>query len=130
MGEVSPQLAPTGRVERAENAHISTDFVPTAFLLRCTPEFGGLPDCTRLGVSRLPVSRQPKPAVYPIAAAPVAPMASAMNSSGIIAPEDRAPCRPRLCVTMSSKLWNRNPPALVDGLHQTVHLKRLGRLAT
>ena len=99
-----PAPAPTGLMKGMgiDNAHMAFDSDCFSQAIASTRRY--LPDCTRLAAT-IAVDPPTEPAVCTrISGLPVAPMASAMNSSGIITPSKKSGALPTTTASMSSKV--------------------------
>ena len=103
-----------------DNAHMAFDSDCFSQAIASTRRY--LPDCTRLAATTA-VDPPTEPAVCTrISGLPVAPMASAMNSSGIMTPSKKSGALPTTTASMSSKVGTGIFQRAVDGLaHQAVH---------
>ena len=99
-----PAPAPTGLVNGTgiDNAHMAFDSDCFSQAMASTRRY--LPDCTRLAAT-IAVEPPTEPAVCTrISGLPVAPTASAMNSSGIITPSKKSGALPTTTASMSSNV--------------------------
>ncbi len=125
-----PAPAPTGLVKGTgiDNAHMAFDSDCFSQATASTRRY--LPDCTRLAATTA-VDPPTDPAVCTrISGLPVAPMASAMNNSGIITPSKKSGALPTTTASMSSKVEPLSASALSMASRTRPFIDTSVRLAT
>src|SRR6201991_2128632 len=125
-----PAPPPTGLVNGTgiDNAHIAFDSDCFSQAIVSTRLY--LPDCTRLAATTA-VDPPTEPAVCTrIKGLPVAPTASAMNSSGIITPSKKSGALPTTTASMSSNVEPESANALSMASRTRPFIETSWRLAT
>lgn len=111
-----------------DNAHMAFDSDCFSQAIASTRRY--LPDCTRLAATT-PVEPPTDPAVCTrISGLPVAPMASAMNSSGIMTPSKKSGALPTTTASMSSNVQPESASARSIASRTRPFIETSWRLAT
>src|ERR1700741_5445942 len=110
------------------NAHMALDSDWFSHAIASTRRY--FPDCTRLAATT-PVDPPTEPAVCTrISGLPVAPMASAMNSSGIMTPSKKSGALPTTTASISSNVEPESSSALSMASRTRPFIDTSWRLAT